>query len=184
MTEQTPRGRIHVGIYEDAILMKHEELLQPHELHGGENIFLGRVRKHNQGRIVETLSYDSFAPLCEKIFRDMAQEAQDRWGRDMHILILHRVGRLVIGDTAVIIAVSSKHRDESYQASRYIIENLKQRAPIWKKEHYIDGESEWLQGHALCGHNHDHSHSQSHSQSPQGHAHGHKHDHTHSQHTS
>jgi molybdopterin synthase catalytic subunit len=52
----------------------------------------------------------------------------------------------------VSIAVSLPHRDETYQASRYIIEELKKRAPIWKKEHYEDGESEWLQGHALCGH--------------------------------
>jgi molybdopterin synthase catalytic subunit len=160
--DSSPRGKIHVAICEEKIEMKHEELLQPAALHGGENIFLGRVRKHNQGKIVEALSYDSFAPLCEKVFVEMAEEAQDKWGRDMNVLVLHRVGRLEIGETAVLIAVSSKHRDESYQASRYIIENLKQRAPIWKKEHYTDGDSEWLQGHALCQHDHSHPHGHAH----------------------
>lgn len=155
------RGRIHVALYESVIEIEHERLLEPSERHGGENIFIGRVRSQNHGRIVKALSYDSFAPLCEKVFVEMAQEAQDRWGHDINVLILHRVGDLQIGDTAVLIAVSAKHRDESYQASRYIIENLKQRAPIWKKEHYSDGASEWLQGHALCQHGpgaHSHMH--------------------------
>ena len=58
---------------------------------------------------------------------------------------------------SLAVAVSSRHRDESYEASRYLIEQLKERAPIWKKEYYTDGESEWLKGHALCGHHHSKS---------------------------
>ncbi len=146
------RGLIDVRLTETPIEIEHEGLLKPSERHGGEAIFIGRVRSQNHGRKVTALSYDSFAPLCETVFREMAHEAQDRWGRDSHVLVLHRVGDLKIGDVAVLIAVSCKHRDEAFQASRYIIENLKERAPIWKKEHYEDGASEWLQGHALCQH--------------------------------
>ncbi len=63
-------------------------------------------------------------------------------------------GKLEIGGISVIIAVGSPHRDESFQACRYLIEQLKIRAPIWKQEHYVDGVSEWVKGHTLCGHHH------------------------------
>lgn len=139
---------------------------------GGEILFLGKVRNHNLGKKVLGVSYDAFAPLTEKIFTQLCQEAQAQWGQELDIVLIHRVGRLDIGDISVAIAVDSKHRDEAYQASRYVIEELKVRAAIWKKEHYEDGDSEWLQGHALCQHGHRHSHKH-HSNSHQEHSHHH-----------
>lgn len=136
-----------------------KDIYSPADHHGGEVVFRGLVRNINHGRTVTALSYDSFVPLAEQTLRDIAAEISEKWGDDLNIAAIHRTGRLEIGDCAVVVVVSSKHRQEAYWASQYMIEQLKVRAPLWKKEHYIDGESEWLQGHALCGHSHDgHSH--------------------------
>jgi molybdopterin synthase catalytic subunit len=120
--------------------------------HGAQLLFHGVVRNSNHGRTVRAVSYDAFIPLAERCFHEICQEATERWGETLQVVLIHRVGRLEVGDTSVSIAIGLPHRDEAYQASRYVIEELKKRAPIWKKEHYIDGESEWLQGHALCAH--------------------------------
>ena len=118
--------------------------------HGAEIIFFGVVRNINLGRQVTAVSYEAFAPLTENVFLTICSQARERWGEDLKICILHRTGKLLVGDISLAIAVSSKHRDESYKVSRFVIEQIKERAPIWKKEFYIDGESEWLKGHALC----------------------------------
>lgn len=120
--------------------------------HGAEIIFLGVVRDINHGRNVVSVAYDAFPPLAEKTLTEIASEAKEKWGREMQIVILHRTGILKVGEVSLAIAVSSRHRDESYQASRYVIEQIKDRAPIWKKETYSDGETKWLKGHALCQH--------------------------------
>jgi len=120
--------------------------------HGAQVVFTGMVRNHNQGKKVLGVSYDAFAPLTLNVFREICAEAQQKWGEDLNLQIWHRTGRLDIGDVSVAIVVSSRHRDESYKASRHVIEQLKNRAPIWKQEHYEDGDSAWLQGHALCSH--------------------------------
>lgn len=120
--------------------------------HGAKLVFTGVVRSSNHGREVIAVEYDIFKPLFESVLEQIKQEARAQWGGDLEIAIEHYSGRLKPGETSVVIAVSSKHRDESYQASRYVIEQIKQRAPIWKKEFYSDGETEWLEGHALCQH--------------------------------
>jgi len=123
------------------------------ELAGGENgaelLFHGVVRNRNEGRAVKAVSYDVFAPLAEQTFREIGDEALARWGPDLRVVIVHRSGRLEVGEVSVIVVVSSPHRDEAYLASRYVIEQLKVRSPIWKQEHYADGDSEWLLGHSL-----------------------------------
>lgn len=147
------QASIHVDIWDEVIpSVLSRELFRPLATHGAEVIFCGRVRNLNQGRTVLTLSYDAFAPLAIKMLGEIALEARSQWGRDLVITAIHRTGTLAIGDNAVVVAVSAPHRGEAYRASQYIIEELKHRAPIWKKEHYLDGESEWLQGHALCQH--------------------------------
>jgi len=120
--------------------------------HGAVILFLGVVRNHNLGKKVLAVSYDVFAPLARVKFVEICEEANFKWGPDLKVALAHRVGRLEVGEVSVAIAVGSQHRDEAYKASRYIIDHLKHRAPIWKKEHYEDGETEWLEGHALCGH--------------------------------
>ncbi len=124
--------------------------ISPH--HGAQLVFSGVVRDHNHGRSVLAVSYDAHPVLTQKVLRDIAGEACAQWGEGLYVRFHHRVGRLAVGEVSTAIVVSSPHRDEVYQASRYLIEELKKRAPIWKKEHYTDGDSEWLQGHALCGH--------------------------------
>lgn len=118
---------------------------------GAEVWFYGRVRNHNFGRQVLSVEYDAFGPLCENVFREIAEESQ-RWSKGGAITIIHRHGLLEIGEISVAIGVSTPHRDEAYKASRFIIEQIKVRAPVWKKENYVDGQSEWVKGHALCQH--------------------------------
>lgn len=120
--------------------------------HGAQNFFFGAVRPENLGKTVVAVSYDAFVPLAEKVLDEIAQEASGQWGGELRIGIWHRTGRLAPGEISVAIGVSSPHREEAYRASRYAIEQIKLRAPIWKKEHYSNGETEWLKGHALCQH--------------------------------
>jgi molybdopterin synthase catalytic subunit len=129
-----------------------ESIFRAADSHGAELVFFGRVRNLNHGRKVIALSYDIFVPLAIETLRLIASEAQQRWGSQLRIAVIHRMGQLAIGDIAVVVSVTAGHRQETYEASRYIIENLKLRAPIWKKEHYEEADSQWLQGHALCGH--------------------------------
>lgn len=124
----------------------------PASHHGASNIFFGFVRSKNLGRDVTAVEYECFIPLCEKVFKEIAQEASEKWDNGSHILIVHRHGHLPVGETSVAIVATTGHRDESYRITRYIIEEIKQRAPIWKKEFYTDGETDWVRGHALCQH--------------------------------
>jgi molybdopterin synthase catalytic subunit len=114
---------------------------------GAAILFVGTVRNCNDGREVEHLEYSAFAPMAERVMREIAEEAAERWETG-DIAVVHRVGRLELGEASVAIAVASPHRDAAYQASRYIIEELKQRVPVWKKEGYVNGETEWLPGNA------------------------------------
>ena len=140
------------------------------QAHGAQILFFGVVRKVNMGRQVVAVAYDAFPPLAEATLTEICEEARTRWGQDLCFRLTHRTGTLQVGEISLAISVSSKHRDESYQASRYVIEELKNRAPVWKKEFYEDGESEWLKGHALCGHGHSgHSVEEAHS-SAEGHS--------------
>lgn len=131
--------------------------------HGAVDMFIGRVRDHNLGKPVRGVSYDAFVPLAEAVFAELCHEARTRWGESLNIHLVHFKGRLPVGGVSVIVTVSSKHRDEAFRACRYLIEELKHRAPIWKQEHYENGDSEWVKGHALCqhapaGHHHEHMH--------------------------
>lgn len=146
---------IHVGVstaslsIEDAVAFVHAPE------NGAMDMFVGRVRNHNLGRQVNAVSYDAFDALACTIFRELCEEAIAKFDKRLRCYITHHKGRLEIGGISVIIAAGSPHRDESFKACRYLIEELKKRAPVWKQEHYVDGDSEWVQGHALCGHHHD-----------------------------
>jgi len=118
--------------------------------HGAQLLFTGRVRNRNHGRDVIAVQYDLFEPLVLKTFAEIVAEARSRFSEDLRSVIIHRKGRLLVGDASVAIGVSTRHRGEAYEASRHLIEALKHRAPIWKKEEYTDGESDWLEGHSLC----------------------------------
>ncbi len=105
--------------------------------------FLGTVRDHDEAGRVVALAYEAYAPMAVAQMKAIAGEIADRWGID-HVSIVHRVGRLEVGDVAVVIAVSSPHRAEAFEACRYAIDRIKEIVPIWKKELYPHG-SEWKQ---------------------------------------
>jgi molybdopterin synthase catalytic subunit len=105
--------------------------------------FEGRVRNRNEGRDVERLEYEAYAPLAEKEGGRIIAEARQRWPV-IAARCVHRTGMLEIGDCAVWVGVVSPHRDEAFAACRYIIDEVKLRLPIWKKEHYADGDSGWV----------------------------------------
>jgi molybdopterin synthase catalytic subunit/molybdopterin converting factor small subunit len=101
--------------------------------------FVGTVRNHARGRAVRWLDYEAYAAGCVPIFAQLAEEMRTQW-RVIAVAIHHRVGHLVVGDASVVIAVSAAHRQDAFAACEYAIDRLKERAPIWKKEAYEDGE--------------------------------------------
>lgn len=114
---------------------------------GAVSTFAGVVRDHNLGKQVLYLEYEGYEPMAVAELERIVAEAHERW--KLHrIAVVHRLGRLEIGETAVLIAVSSVHRRESIEALHFTIDTLKQRLPIWKKEYWVDG-SMWLEN--CCG---------------------------------
>lgn len=120
---------------------------------GGLVVFEGRVRDHHLGRQVLALEYEAYEKLALTEGRRILVEAGERHGIHAAACV-HRVGKLEIGDLAVVVAVSSAHRDAAFEACRFIIDELKVRVPIWKRETYADGSVEWTG----CGHCARHRH--------------------------
>lgn len=106
--------------------------------------FLGVVRNVSQGKNVEYLEYDAYKEMAETKLRQIGEEVKAKWGLE-RLAIVHRIGRMEIGETSVIIAVASPHRKEAFDACEYAIDRLKEIVPIWKKEVAEDGES-WIEG--------------------------------------
>ena len=107
---------------------------------GGIVIFSGVVRNEKDGRPVKYLEYEAHAPMAEAKLREIGAEVRRRWPSVKAVAILHRIGRLEIGESSVLIAVSAAHRREAFEACHYAIDTLKQTVPVWKKEHFEDGE--------------------------------------------
>lgn len=112
---------------------------------GAVLLFLGTVRDHNDGRAVTGMEYEAYEAMAREVLGEIAAEVHERWATD-RIGVVHRVGRLDVGEVSVAVAVSTPHRAEAYAASRYVIEEIKVRLPVWKKEHYVDGERRWVPG--------------------------------------
>lgn len=108
-------------------------------------IFYGTVRDENDGQPVHSMTYEAHVALAEKVLAEIEQEALTRF-QVRRCRIQHRIGLLQLGEPSVIIIVRAAHRGAAYDASRYAIDELKQRAPIWKEEHYVGGESRYLDG--------------------------------------
>ena len=111
---------------------------------GAVAVFVGTVRDHHDGKKVLSISYSAYAEMAQKEFQKIAQEARERW-KIGAIYIAHRIGKLAIGEASVIVAVSSAHRAEAFEACRYAIETLKKMAPIWKEE-FTETGSAWVSG--------------------------------------
>ena len=112
--------------------------------------FDGWVRNHNEGQRVLRLEYEVYEPLAVKEGQRIIAEAIDRYGVNKACCV-HRSGLLELTDVAVVVGVSSPHRDAAFKACRYIIDQTKARLPIWKKEHYASGKAEWVNCQH-CGH--------------------------------
>ena len=118
---------------------------------GASIYFLGTVRNVNDNKKVTGITYDSHDEMVIKSFEEIYNEADQKLDvKDKAVFIEHAKGYLNLGEISIIIAVACKHRDQSYVLSRYIIEEIKKRSPIWKKEHYENEESEWLKGNSIA----------------------------------
>ena len=117
--------------------------------------FEGWVRNTNEGKEVRELAYEAYAAMAEKEGARIVEAAKQRFGL-LHAACVHRVGTLALGDVAVWVGVSAPHRGEAFQACRYIIDEVKHRVPIWKKEYYTDGDSGWVNCERCAAHAHDH----------------------------
>ena len=125
---------------------------------GAVLIFEGVVRNHNEGKKVRALSYEACDSLARAEAERLFEEARQRF-HIVKCLVVHRLGDLQVGDTAVFVGVSTAHRDQAYAASRFLIDEIKIRLPIWKKEHYIDTSSAWVNCSHQAG---EHSHQREH----------------------
>jgi len=110
---------------------------------GATLLFLGTVRETNDGRDVSGMDYTAYRAMAERELSDIVREASSRF-ETSDVVVEHRLGTLGLGEASVAIAVGHPHRGKAYDASRYIIEELKKRVPIWKLEHYVDGTREWV----------------------------------------
>lgn len=110
---------------------------------GATVLFIGTVRDVNDGRPVTGMEYSAYKSMAEREMHDIAREASERFGTP-DVVVEHRLGALELGEASVAIVVAHPHRGGAYEASRYVIEQLKRRVPIWKLEHYVDGTREWV----------------------------------------
>ncbi|HVT38934.1 MAG TPA: molybdenum cofactor biosynthesis protein MoaE [Gemmatimonadaceae bacterium] len=111
--------------------------------HGATSLFLGTVRDVNDGRAVTGIEYAAYAAMATAELDRIATEAVKCFRTEL-LVVEHRIGEIALGDVSVAIAVSHAHRAPALDATRYVIEQLKRRVPIWKREHYSDGASEWI----------------------------------------
>ena len=117
---------------------------------GASIFFTGTVRNINENKRVTGMTYDSHDKLVIKSFEEIYDEAGEKLKiEDKAVFIEHVKGYVDLGEISIIIAVACKHREQAYVLSRYIIEEIKKRSPIWKKEHYENNESEWLKGNPI-----------------------------------
>lgn len=114
---------------------------------GASAFFAGHVRNHHEGRPVLSMEYEAYRPMAEKEIALIVEESKKKFGVTK-VRVLHRIGALTVGDVAVAIEVWAPHRAEAFDACRYVIDTIKVRVPIWKREFYADGTTSWV----LCNH--------------------------------
>jgi molybdopterin synthase catalytic subunit len=143
----TPVARLVRAPIDHAALVR--EVASP--AHGAILLFLGVVREVNDGRGVTGIEYSAYEAMAQGELDAIATEAAQRHASPS-VIIVHRLGELALEEVSVAIAVAHAHRDEAYALSRWTIEELKRRVPIWKREHYVDGTREWVDptGHPVA----------------------------------
>jgi molybdopterin synthase catalytic subunit len=111
--------------------------------HGAISLFVGTVREVNEGRSVSAIEYSAYESMAVAEFDRILDEAEQRFGVSA-VIVEHRIGLLGLGDVSIAIAAAHPHRGPALDCTRYVIEEIKKRVPIWKKEHYEDGTREWV----------------------------------------
>ena len=109
---------------------------------GGIDLFLGTTRNHSGGRGVVLLEYEAYKPMAIRVMEQLEREARTRWPL-VNVVMIHRIGRVPVTEASVAIGVAAAHRAEAFEACRFLIDRLKSEVPIWKREHFEDGTSEW-----------------------------------------
>ena len=112
---------------------------------GGVGIFIGTVRNHHEGKTVKALKYTAYAPVAEKMIRQIEQDIQTKYAVS-YVRVVHRIGALDIGDTAIIAMAYAAHRREAFSACEDAVERVKHEVPVWKEEFYMDGSSQYVEG--------------------------------------
>ncbi|MGH8052294.1 MAG: molybdenum cofactor biosynthesis protein MoaE [Arenimonas sp.] len=130
-------------IYEQTIDIDALKHSMQHDQAGAFISFEGWVRNHHKGRTVDGLAYQAYSALAETEGEKIMMDALEKF-EILHVLCVHRTGELAIGDCAVWVGVTAAHRDAAFAACRFVIDEVKLRVPIWKKERYEDGSSDWL----------------------------------------
>ena len=139
-----------IDIINDKISIASAEKFISSSKFGASIFFTGTVRDVNENKKVVGITYDAHDELVIKSFKEIYQEVNKKFKiADKAVFIEHAKGYLSLNDISIIIAVACKHRDQAYAFSRYIIEEIKKRSPIWKKEHYEDHTTEWLKGKSI-----------------------------------
>ena len=139
-----------VDIKLNKILLSDAEKFISSSDYGASIYFTGTVRNQNNNKTVVGITYDSHDTLVVNSFEEIYEEAEKKLNiKNKSVFIEHAKGYLNLGEISIIIAVACKHRDEAYILSRYIIEEVKKRTPIWKKEHYQNNETDWLKGNPI-----------------------------------
>ena len=110
---------------------------------GAVVLFLGTARRSTHGRLTEALEYECYAQMAEKKLAELEDQVREKWPLQTCVIV-HRLGRLEIGEVSVAIAVSSAHRQAAFEAGRWLIDRTKQVVPIWKRECWADGTEEWV----------------------------------------
>lgn len=110
---------------------------------GASTVFVGTVRRNNQGRSVSGIDYSAYEAMALREMETIVGEAAVQFGTE-HIVVEHRLGTLTLGEASIVIAVSHARRAAAMDAQRFLIEEIKRRVPIWKREHYVDGERAWV----------------------------------------
>lgn len=155
-------------VIDDPAIKKFKDLLSKDE-NGASVIFEGIVRNHNEGKEVKSLEYQAYQSMAEREGSKIVNEALKKF-KITSASCIHRVGHLDINDIAVWVIATSHHRQDAFHACQYIIDNVKFRVPIWKREHYLNSEPEWVSCHTCheqaeqyqampniqcCKHNHE-----------------------------
>ena len=130
-------------------IIEAENFISSHD-YGASIFFTGTVRNQNDNKSVIGITYDSHDTLVTNSFQEIYNEVDQKLNiKDKSVYIEHAKGYLNLGEISIIIAIACKHRDQAYVLSRYIIEEIKKRSPIWKKEHYQNNDSAWLKGNPI-----------------------------------